>query len=181
MVGGNTERIRSMRHDQLSTFGLLRELTKSQVTDLIGQLVATGCLGRIGGDRPVLTLVADGVTVLRGDREIELAKPARGKVPRDQRAPKGRDATDWSGIDRPLFEGLRELRRGMAAARKVPAYVVANDAVLRDLARFRPSTLEAMSSIRGIGRKKLVEQGPELLAFLDAWCPENGLARDMVD
>lgn len=181
MVGGNTERIRSMRHDQLSTFGLLRELTKSQVTDLIGQLVATGCLGRIGGDRPVLTLVADGVTVLRGDREIELAKPARGKVSRDQRAPKGRDATDWSGIDRPLFEGLRELRRGMAAARKVPAYVVANDAVLRDLARFRPSTLEAMSSIRGIGRKKLVEQGPELLAFLDAWCPENGLARDMVD
>ncbi len=180
MVGGNTERIRSMRHDQLSTFGLLRELTKSQVTDLIGQLVATGCLGRTGGDRPVLALVADGVTVLRGDREIELAKPARGKVQRDQRAPKGRDATDWSGIDRPLFEGLRELRRGMAAERKVPAYVVANDAVLRDLARLRPSTLEAMSSIRGIGRKKLVEQGPELLAFLDAWCPENGLARDML-
>ena len=69
----------------------------------------------------------------------------------------------------------------MAAERKVPAYVVANDAVLRDLARLRPSTLEAMASIKGIGRKKLVEQGPQLLAFLDDWCRENGLARDMVD
>jgi ATP-dependent DNA helicase RecQ len=184
VVGGNTERIRSMRHDELSTFGLLREFTKVQVTDLIGQLVAIGCLDRTGGDRPVLCLAADGLPVLRGDRELELAKPARGRAPREQREPrvsKGRDATDWSGIDRPLFEGLRELRRGMAAERKVPAYVVANDAVLRDLARLRPSTLEAMSSIRGIGRKKLVEQGPQLLAFLDDWCRENGLARDMVD
>ena len=184
VVGGNTERIRSMRHDELSTFGLLREFTKVQVTDLIGQLVAIGCLDRTGGDRPVLRLAADGIPVLRGDRELELAKPARGRAPREQREPrvsKGRDATDWSGIDRPLFEGLRELRRGMAAERKVPAYVVANDAVLRDLARLRPSTLEAMSSIRGIGRKKLVEQGPQLLAFLDDWCRENGLARDMVD
>jgi ATP-dependent DNA helicase RecQ len=173
-----------MRHDELSTFGLLREFTKVQVTDLIGQLVAIGCLDRTGGDRPVLCLAADGIPVLRGDRELELAKPARGRAPREQREPrvsKGRDATDWSGIDRPLFEGLRELRRGMAAERKVPAYVVANDAVLRDLARLRPSTLEAMSSIRGIGRKKLVEQGPQLLAFLDDWCRENGLARDMVD
>jgi ATP-dependent DNA helicase RecQ len=184
VVGGNTERIRSMRHDELSTFGLLREFTKVQVTDLIGQLVAIGCLDRTGGDRPVLRLAADGIPVLRGDRELELAKPARGRAPREQRelrVSKGRDATDWSGIDRPLFEGLRELRRGMAAERKVPAYVVANDAVLRDLARLRPSTLEAMSSIRGIGRKKLVEQGPQLLAFLDDWCRENGLARDMVD
>ena len=184
VTGGNTERIRSMRHDELSTFGLLRELTKSQVTDLIGQLVAIGCLDRTGGDRPVLRLAADGIPVLRGDRELELAKPARGRAPREQRelrVAKGRDATDWSGIDRPLFEGLRELRRGMAAERKVPAYVVANDAVLRDLARLRPSTLEAMASIKGIGRKKLVEQGPQLLAFLDDWCRENGLARDMVD
>ncbi len=181
VVGANTERIRSMRHDELSTFGLLRELTKGQVTDLIGQLVAIGCLKRSGGDRPVLNLAAEGIPVLRGDREIELAKPARGRVQRAARASKGRDATDWSGIDRPLFEGLRELRRRMAGERKVPAYVVANDAVLRELARLRPSTLEAMSSIRGIGRRKLVEQGPELLAFLDEWCREHGLARDMVD
>ena len=67
----------------------------------------------------------------------------------------------------------------MAAERRVPAYVVGTDAVLRDLARRRPSTLEAMSSIRGVGRKKLVEQGPQWLAFLDEWCTENGVARDV--
>jgi hypothetical protein len=36
-----------------------------------------------------------------------------------------------------------------------------------------------MSSIRGIGRKKLVEQGPQWLQFLDEWCTENGIARDV--
>ena len=179
MVGANTERIRSMRHEELSTFGLLRDLTKGQVTDLVGQLVAIGCLERTGGDRPVLGLAAEGIPVLRGDRQIELAKPARGRVQSTTRASKGRDATDWSGVDKDLFEGLRELRRSMAAERRVPAYVVGTDAVLRDLARRRPSTLEAMSSIRGVGRKKLVEQGPQWLAFLDEWCTENGVARDV--
>ena len=86
-----------------------------------------------------------------------------------------------NSADRSLFDALRNLRRKLAAERTVPAYVIASDAVLRELARSRPSTIEAMGSIRGIGRKKMLELGPRLLAFLDEWCPANGLARDMVD
>ncbi len=178
LVGGDTERIRSMRHHELSTHGILRPLTRSQVTDLIGQLVALGFLERTGGDRPVIGLAREGLPLLRGEIEIQLARPATSRA-RERNPRTGRDAADWSGVDKDLFEGLRELRRSMAAERKVPAYVVGTDAVLRDLARLRPSTLEKMASIRGIGRRKLVEQGPQWLEFLDRWCTENGIARDV--
>lgn len=181
MVGGNTERIRSMRHDELSTFGLLKDLTKSQVTDLIGQLTALGCLERTGGDRPVLTLATDGVPVLRGEREVELAKPARGRNSRERPAATGRDAADFSGVDRTLFEELRARRRELAATKAKPAYVIATDAVLRDLARARPSSVESMAGIRGLGRRKLAEFGPSLLEVLDDWDRDHGGGRDRSD
>ncbi len=178
LVGGNTERIRSMRHDELSTFGLLKDMTKSQVTDLIGQLTALGCLERTGGDRPVLTLAPEGLPVLRGERELELAKPARGRASRDRRAAAGRDAADFSGVERSLFEALRTRRRDLAAERAKPAYVIATDAVLRDLARARPSTLETMAGVRGLGRRKLAAYGPSLLEVLDEWESDHGGGRD---
>ncbi|MCH2162897.1 MAG: HRDC domain-containing protein, partial [Phycisphaerales bacterium] len=132
-------------------------------------------LDRTPGDRPVLVLSPEGVQVLRGEANVDLVQPAtRARKP----AP---TESGFKGVDRPLFDALRNLRRELAAERAVPAYVIASDAVLRELARTRPSTVEAMGSIRGIGRKKILELGPRLLAFLDEWCPANGLARDMVD
>ena len=69
----------------------------------------------------------------------------------------------WEGVDRELFEELRKLRRKLAQQRAVPAYIVFNDATLRDLARKRPSTPEALLRVSGIGMKKLEQYGEEVL------------------
>jgi ATP-dependent DNA helicase RecQ len=66
-------------------------------------------------------------------------------------------------VDRNLFETLRLLRRELAAARDLPAYVVFNDDTLRELARLRPKTLEAMRQVRGIGDNKLRDFGERFL------------------
>ena len=81
-------------------------------------------------------------------------------------------------MDRELFEALRSRRRELAAAKAKPAYVIATDAVLRDLARVRPSDIESMASIRGLGRRKLAEYGPSLLETLDEWETGHGGGRD---
>ena len=108
---------------------------------------------------------------------MSLVKPA-ATGGRAAARPRGRDADDFEGVDRDLFEALRATRRELAAAKAKPAYVIATDAVLRDLARVRPADLEAMSSIRGLGRKKIAEHGPALLAVLDEWDREHGGGRD---
>ena len=50
----------------------------------------------------------------------------------------------------------------------VPAYVVLHDSTLAELASARPSTLEALAGIRGIGPSKLEAYGPALIAIFAA-------------
>ena len=45
----------------------------------------------------------------------------------------------------------------------MPPFIIFSDATLRDLARVRPTTLDQLPSIHGIGAKKLAEYGAELL------------------
>jgi len=66
------------------------------------------------------------------------------------------------------IEALREWRRREAARRSVPAYVVLHDRTLASLAAARPSTLDALSAIPGIGPAKLEAYGRDLLALLGA-------------
>lgn len=67
-----------------------------------------------------------------------------------------------------LFKRLREWRFGVAEKQGLPAYVVATNRELEELARRRPQTLEAMRSIRGIGKSKLARYGKALLGLLRA-------------
>ena len=60
----------------------------------------------------------------------------------------------WASVDRGLFERLRGLRRTIAEERSVPAFVVFGDATLRDLARLRPRTKEALRGVKGVGDQK---------------------------
>jgi superfamily II DNA helicase RecQ len=50
----------------------------------------------------------------------------------------------------------------------VPAYIVFNDATLRDLARKRPRTPDALLRVSGIGMKKLEQYGEEILSEINA-------------
>jgi ATP-dependent DNA helicase RecQ len=65
-----------------------------------------------------------------------------------------------------VFERLRTLRRQIADAEKVPAYVVFSDAVLRDMARRVPRTEAELLAISGVGLAKLGRYGARFLEVL---------------
>ncbi len=57
----------------------------------------------------------------------------------------------------------------------MPAYVVAHDAVLVDLARTAPGTLTALGRVKGIGPAKLERYGAEILeAISSSTAPADG-------
>ena len=66
------------------------------------------------------------------------------------------------------FERLRALRRRLADAEGVPAYIVFSDAVLRAMAERRPRTPGEMLQVPGVGPVKLERYGA---AFLEALAP----------
>ena len=70
-------------------------------------LAVTGgyiALARSVGDRPIVSLTEASVGVLRGKREVRLLEPRAGRAVQKTRA----DAESWEGVDRGLFEVLRE-------------------------------------------------------------------------
>jgi ATP-dependent DNA helicase RecQ len=69
--------------------------------------------------------------------------------------------------DPDLFERLRKLRRKIADAEQVPAYIVFSDAVLRDMTRKRPRTEDELLAVSGVGPTKAARYGAEFLALLN--------------
>ncbi|HEY2955342.1 MAG TPA: ATP-dependent DNA helicase RecQ [Candidatus Eisenbacteria bacterium] len=68
--------------------------------------------------------------------------------------------------DATTFERLRALRRRLADAEGVPAYIVFSDAVLRAMAESRPRTPHEMLAVPGVGPVKLERYGAAFLAAL---------------
>jgi DNA helicase-2/ATP-dependent DNA helicase PcrA len=68
--------------------------------------------------------------------------------------------------DDTLLEALRRWRRERAAADAVPAYVVAHDTTLAEIADVRPRSLPALRRVRGMGPAKLERYGAEILAVI---------------
>lgn len=181
LVGSKEQRVVEKGHDKLSTWGLLKAHDKRQVRDWIEQLVGQGCLVK-GGEYGVLQITADGRDVMSGDFTPRLLKASErgGRSERSRTRKESKSEKEsWEGVDRGLFEALRQWRREKAEARGLPPFIIFGDAVLRDLARYRPSTAEALMQIRGIGQKKRDEYGEELTAVVVDHCRENGLATDM--
>ena len=173
LLGADTERVRRWRHEELSTYGLMKGTARPVLSNMLFQLIDHGVLERTADERPVLRLNSASREVLRGERTVQLLQP-RIKVQKTRVAEES-----WSGVDSRLFEQLRELRRKLAAERRVPAYVLFNDATLRDMARLRPGSPEALRAIRGVGERKVADLGTPFLETISSFCREHRLPLDV--
>jgi len=172
LLGANTERIRRWGHEKLSTYSLMKGADRKTLTNMLYQLVDGGLLERTADDRPVLRLNDASREVLRGNRTVQLLQP-KTKVKKTRY-----DEKSWARVDTGLFERLRNLRRQLAEERGVPAYVLFNDATLRDMARLRPGSSGAMLNIRGVGERKLADLGERFLEVIVSYCRQNRLPLD---
>jgi ATP-dependent DNA helicase RecQ len=172
LLGANTERVRRWRHEQLTTYGLMKSTNRKALTNMLYQLLDDGLLDRTAEERPVLQLNDASRDVLHGNRTVRLLQPktAVRKTRFHQES--------WEDVDRGLFDSLRTLRRKLAEERSVPAYILFNDATLRNMARVRPGSAAAFLNIRGVGERKLADFGPRFLEIIATYCRANGLALD---
>jgi len=152
---------------------LMKETERKTLTNVLYQLIDEGLLERTADDRPVLRLNAASREVLRGNRTVRLLQP-KTKVKKSRIYEKS-----WESVDTGLFEMLRTLRRQLAEERSVPAYVLFNDATLREMARARPGSPDALLSIRGVGERKLADLGQRFLEVIAIYCRDHRLPLDV--
>jgi len=166
--GHASEQVVARGHAKLSTFGLLSEASLAEVRGYIEQLVGLDLLRLTGDEYPVLGLTARGIELLKNDASYPGLALARQRPPRKE-APRARsrvEAESWEGVDGALFERLRAVRLEIARSRGVPPYVIFHDVTLREMARVRPSTLEALLTVKGIGARKADDLGDLFLAAI---------------
>jgi ATP-dependent DNA helicase RecQ len=175
--GDNTEKLRSLGHDKLTTYGLLREHAKTELRDWIYQLISQAVLKQEGEEYPILKLNEASWDVMKKQRTVKLLKPVR-RASDDKQAKSKADTQSWEGVDRGLFEELRVMRRAWADAKNVQPYIIFSDATLRELARARPSSLETLRLVYGIGDSKLREFGHSILKKITDYCRDKGLTTD---
>jgi len=85
---------------------------------------------------------------------------------KEQRACAGDDLIDLDTVDAGVLDTLKAWRREQARQQAVPPYVVFHDRTLAELAARRPSSLDDLGGISGIGAAKLERYGEALLKVL---------------
>lgn len=179
LTGSKDRRILENGHHELSTWGLLKEYDKPVIRGWIEQLLGQGFLVTEGEYR-VVRMTDAGRALLKGDGQPRLAAEQTRKGP--GRKSKTRDKeSSFSGVEMTLFERLRQLRREIADTRGIPPFAVFGDVTLRDLARVRPTTLDAFKTVSGIGDFKTRMYGEQFLGMIGAYCAETGITTNQIN
>jgi len=161
LMGQGNDRIRQRGHDRLSTFGIGKELDKHSWQSVFRQLLARGYLQADPEGFGRLRLAEECRPLLRGEESLSLR---RDVVPsgKSRRGPAGGEPSPKG------WEALRRCRREQAEAEGVPPYVIFHDATLMEMLRLRPTTLDQMAMVSGVGESKLQRYGQQFLDVLNS-------------
>jgi ATP-dependent DNA helicase RecQ len=187
VLTGSTDRaVRALKLDRLVTHGLLSSWSVAEVEALIEALVHAGLLERRFVTRRVQgterTYAVVGLTdaghqqVLGRGAPPDLTLPGavltaleRGAGKRAAAPRRGLAAPPTVQVSEDLLSYLQDIRRQLAQAADVPAYVVASNRTLSDIAATRPDSQQAMLSVHGMGAKRFQRFGRPLLDAVRAW------------
>ena len=160
--GKLTDKIKQNAHEQLPTFSIGEDYSKSEWQGVFRQMMGYDLIRpdieRFGAFR--MTEMAR--PILRDEQKIELRKDTIIKEVRKIKV-KSLVAEE----DETLFSALKSKRRFLAEALNAPAYVVFADAVLMEMARSRPSSLDEFSKLSGVGAVKLERYGKAFLEVIN--------------
>ncbi|MCI2173432.1 MAG: DNA helicase RecQ [Atopobiaceae bacterium] len=170
--GSTSERVMRSRFDELSTYGIMRDVPTRRVRYIVDALVDAGLLGVTDGQYPTVFLTQDGADWLR-DRdstfEVKVARRMPKQETSDARGSRGRSGSatpDLSASAAELYERLRSLRSEIAREQGVAPYMVFSNATLMDLVSKRPTTSDGLLDVYGLGEKKVQRFGDQVLETL---------------
>ncbi|MEP3232372.1 MAG: DNA helicase RecQ [Hyphomicrobiales bacterium] len=165
--GSKTEKITKARHNSVDCFGVGSGMTKGLWQSLVRQMISTGFLEVDIAGYGGLKMTDKGNALSRGEGKFEcrLEEVAvRSKKPKER--DKSKASREISDRDQTLLSLLKEKRLELAKAKGVPAYVIFPDKTLEEMAVIRPSTLDDMATVKGVGTAKLKNFGETFLGVI---------------
>jgi ATP-dependent DNA helicase RecQ len=164
LLGREEERISLNQHDRLSTYGIGAERSAVEWRGVFRQLIALGYLAADLQGHGTLRLTEKARPVLRGEQVLQLRK--QRKPEKVKRASGASRDLNLSEQDEQLFRALRGHRLALARERGVPSYVIFHDRTLQEMAEQRPTSLQQLRQVSGVGERKLADFGASFLQVI---------------
>ncbi|TDI48078.1 MAG: DNA helicase RecQ [Acidobacteria bacterium] len=164
LVGKDTEKTLNNGHQQLSTFGIGQDRSRTQWQSIARQLLVQEFLYSDPERYGALTLTPRSGPLLRDELRLQLredpVKPARAK------RSGGAREVQMSEELLPIWNALRACRKRLAEEKGVPPYVIFHDRTLHDLMAQRPASVSELLLVDGIGQVKADRYGEIFLEVL---------------
>ena len=159
--GAQTARVKSLGHDQLSTFGIGKDKSTEHWFSIARQLIHCGLLMQNLTRGSALQLTEAARSVLKAEQALMLAVP-RLQLVKTTAKQKRRSVS--ANADSKLFAKLRHLRKQIADQENLPPYVIFSDVSLSEMSELMPTNDSQFLSITGVGHIKLDKYGEDFLA-----------------
>jgi ATP-dependent DNA helicase RecQ len=159
--GAQTARVKSLGHDQLSTFGIGKDKSTEHWFSIVRQLIHCGLLMQNLTRGSALQLTEAARAVLKSEQRLLLAVP-RLQLVKTTAKQKRRSAS--VNADNQLFVKLRHLRKQIADQENLPPYVIFSDVSLSEMSELMPTNDSQFLSITGVGHIKLDKYGEAFLS-----------------
>ncbi len=162
LKGSRDARIIESGLDKISTYGIMKELSKESIRDMINFMISEGYLEATEDMYSVVKLTELSGAVLRGEEKV-----LQRITIKEERKNRG------SG-DMELFGLLRVLRKEIADEERLPPYVIFHDSALTEMSMVKPVNKRELLEIKGVGSAKADKYGDRFIELIEKYVEENG-------
>lgn len=145
LKGSKNAKVERFHFESLSTYGIMKDYTLKQITNLINTLIADGYLYLSDDQYPVVKMGQKSIDVLKSNKKVV------------QKIHIVEEHT--INADNSLFEILKNIRTNLARSENVPPYIIFSDAVLIEMCKYYPKDKDSMLQIKGVGEIKYNKYG----------------------
>ena len=170
--GSNNAKIKTT-HQQLSVYGIGKDVPKQEWQYIIQQMLQSGLIDASGTNYPVLQLNEKSRGVLFREEPVMLPAPLQASTVYEP--------TIYQSLpyEKALLASLKHTRIVLARAENIPPYLIFSDSTLLDLCTYLPLTREDIVKINGFGTYKTEKYGNAFLELIQAYCSRNQLPSQM--
>lgn len=165
--GSQNEAVREKNYQEVKTYGTGKDISWRNWQQYIIQLINLGYVEIAFHQNNHLQLTPGSKQVLFENEKVHLAHIPEFSETREKRAKTSGKKEDS------LFENLRQLRLKIAQEKGLPAYLIFNDATLKEMEKELPVTEDDFVRINGVGRKKMQDYGYQFIKEIKDYTHER--------
>lgn len=167
LKGSKTAKIKSMKFDDLSTYGIMSDYSKDTIKELISFLVSENYINCVGDKYPILVLTPACSDVLFNDKKVFIKRKIE----------KVKQKTSEINYDIELFGTLSSIRKNLAEELNVPPFIIFSDSTLIEMCLLYPTSLNELYQISGVGKYKADNYGKYFLHEIQKYVEEHHIEK----